>query len=327
MPDHTTLLPAVPDLASAASHVTAEIVGVDVGGTKTHIAAVSANGERRDVIHPSSAWRRGALFDDPANIERLVDVIRDVASMDGETSLVLGMHGCDNAAQRSMATAAIARLVPGRVRVINDAALLGPAAGTDECIQLIVGTGAILIGQTADGHELSVEGYGWLLGDTGSAPALVRDAVRTLVHRADRMLVHEDPLADPFARALADTYDVDDITDLALAFTGEAGATTWGSHAPVLFAAAANGSSVALDTVRDAAATIADGIAALVRRGARGSLIVAAGGVIVNQPLLQEELRSELARVAPGIRLQVLTDPPVDGALALAARPAHTPEK
>lgn len=322
MPDNTALLAADSDIASALSERVADIVGVDVGGTKTHVAAVLADGKRRDSIVPSSSWRHGALFDDPANIDRLVGVIRAVAALGDDTSLVLGMHGCDNATQRSTALAAIGRLVPGRVQVINDAALLGPAAGTDACIQLIVGTGAILIGQTPDGRELSVEGYGWLLGDTGSAPGLVRDAMRSLVYRADRMMIHEDPLADPFARALAEIYGVDDITELALAFTVDAGATAWGAHAPALFDAAASGSPVALDTLRAAAATIADGVAALVRRGATGSLIVAAGGVIVNQPLLQDLLRSELVRVAPGLRLQVLTDPPVEGALALAARPA-----
>jgi N-acetylglucosamine kinase-like BadF-type ATPase len=305
--------------STAPARPLAVTVGVDVGGTKTHVAVLDTDGGRHDRIVPSSLWRSGALFDDDENFDRLISVILDVAAVDERTALVFGMHGCDNAAQWAAATSAISSRVAGRVSALNDAALLGPASGTDRCIQLIVGTGAVILGETADGDHISVEGYGWLLGDYGSAPALVRDAMRLLVQRADRT-VQGDPLDDPFARALAEVYGAADVTELALAFTVGASATTWGAHAELLFACAEQGSAIARDTIDSAAVTIADGIAAVVRRGAVGSTVVAAGGVIVNQPLLQTRLRAELARVAPELELFVLAAPPVDGALALAAR-------
>ncbi|MDO9590880.1 MAG: BadF/BadG/BcrA/BcrD ATPase family protein [Microcella sp.] len=293
-------------------------IGVDVGGTKTHVAVIDVENSRRDHIVPSSLWRTGALFDDAENFTRLIALILTIARVDENTSLVFGMHGCDNAAQRVAAKALLSQRVRGRVHAINDAALLAPASGVGVCIQLIVGTGTVMLGETADGEHLSVEGYGWLLGDHGSAPALVRDAMRLLVRRADRT-VRGDPFADPFARELAKVYGARDVTELALAFTVGASATTWGAHAALLFDSAAQGSVIANDTIDAAAATLAEGVVALVRRGAIGTTIVAAGGVIVNQPRLQSGLRAELARVAPAHELIVLTAPPVDGALALAA--------
>jgi glucosamine kinase len=316
--ERTTLSPDSTDSAlSPHAHRPAVFVGVDVGGTKTHIAALAADGSRTDRIVPSSAWRVGALFDDDENFTRLIGQVLELTTVDADSTLVFGMHGCDTVGQGVAATAALSARVPGTVRALNDAALLGPALGATECIQLIVGTGAVILGQNARGENLTVEGYGWLLGDYGSAPALVRDAMRLLVQRADRALAG-DPLDDPLARALADAYGATDVTELALAFSVTASATAWGAHAPLIFAALDQGSVLADDTVSAAAATIADGVAALVRRGAIGGTVVAAGGVIVNQPVLQARVRTELARLVPGLTLRVLTAPPVDGALALA---------
>ena len=321
MSEHTALSSTIDSAPVPPARRPAAIVGVDVGGTKTHIAAIAADGSRTDRIVPSSLWRIGALFDDDENFSRLVGQVLDLTAVDAESTLVFGMHGCDTAVQWAAATAALSLRLPGSVRALNDAALLGPALGATECIQLIVGTGAVILGQNSDGENLTVEGYGWLLGDYGSAPALVRDAMRLLLQRADRAL-GGDPLDDPLARALATAYGATDVAELALAFSVGASATAWGVHAPLVFEAAAQGSVLATDTLDTAATMIADGVAALVRRGAVGSTVVAAGGVIVNQPVLQERVRAELSRLVPGVRLRILTAPPVDGALALA-RAAH----
>ncbi|HWS33550.1 MAG TPA: hypothetical protein VN408_12510, partial [Actinoplanes sp.] len=121
-------------------------VGVDVGGTKTHIAVV-ADGTRRDVLIPSADWRRGRLFEDPGNLARLAELI--TATVPGPYRIAIGLHDLDTEEQRAVAVEDLTRRLPGSVRVVNDAELLGPAAGLDECLKLIVGTGAIALGTGA----------------------------------------------------------------------------------------------------------------------------------------------------------------------------------
>lgn len=292
-------------------------VGVDVGGTKTHVVALGPDGGRADVVVPSADWRDGSLFSGADNFARLAALVARVVPAGAVARVAYGMHGVDTPAQQAAATAELVRHSPGPVLVVNDARLLGPAAGYTECLTLVVGTGAALLGTTADGTALSADGYGAVLADHGSAPALVRELVRAALRSAD-WGTPAATLADPAVRALCAAYAVTTLQDLALAVSLQP-AISWGVHAPLLFEAAAHGSSLADGVLRDAADVLARNVAALRRRGALGDVVVAAGGVITQQPLLRELLVARLAEEAPDLRLEVLTAPPVDGALALAA--------
>ncbi|WP_432572211.1 BadF/BadG/BcrA/BcrD ATPase family protein [Kineococcus sp. SYSU DK005] len=309
-----TAAPAAPPTPASPAGGTPRWVGVDVGGTKTHVAALREGGERSDVVVASADWRRGELFGDPrGNLARLAALITRTAAPGPGTTTTVGAHGCDSPAQVEHAGRALAALLPGRVRVVNDAALLGPAAGVGECLQLVLGTGAVALGATADGRRVRVGGHGWLLDDHGSAPGLVREAFTAVLRRDDRGL----PL-DSFGRALAAEFRAPGVPELALAFAQEASESRWGSLAPLVFEHAAAGAPTARRAVSSAVAAVVEGLQALVRRGAAGRTVVAAGGVVVGQPVVQEALRAALAERLPGLALVVLERPPVDGALALS---------
>ncbi|BCJ62284.1 hypothetical protein [Micromonospora endophytica] len=291
------------------------IVGVDVGGTKTHVAVVGADGNRRDVVVPSADWRRGAMFSDLANFERLAALVGELSPAYGR--IVIGLHDLDTPEQRAVAAAELSRHLPGVVRVVNDAELLGPAAGLERCLQLIVGTGAIALGRDEQGRGLSADGYGALIADYGSAPALVRDTIRRCLRYADEE-GPEAAVADPAMALFCAAYDVRTPADLALAVCAES-AYAWGRHAPLVFDALRQGSPAAGAVVDEAADILARNLAALGRRGALGSVVVGAGGVLTAQPELQDRLRERLRVHAPQLTLQVLTAAPVEGALVLAA--------
>ncbi|TDC85396.1 hypothetical protein E1193_02655 [Micromonospora sp. KC606] len=293
------------------------LVGVDVGGTKTHLAVVGPDRRRHDVVVPSADWRRGPMFSDPANFDRLAALVGDVSPGHRHTRVVVGLHDLDTAEQRVIAATELTSRLPGTVRVVNDAELLGPAAGLEHCLQLIVGTGAIAIGTDDQGTAITADGYGALLADHGSAPALVRETVR----RGLRMADEDGPdaaTADPAVALLCAAYGARTPADLALAVSGE-DVYSWGRHAELVFDALHRGSPVALAVVEEAADVLARNLAAVRRRGARGSVVVGAGGVLTAQPLLQTRVRGRLRVHAPDLTLRVLTAPPVDGALVLAA--------
>lgn len=145
-------------------------IGVDVGGTKTQIVTEDAGGTVADLVVPSTAWRHGALFADPDNLHRLVDLLRGRGALTPRSVLAAGIHDCDTDEQMDQVTTALSTGLGCRVTVVNDAHLLRYATEHRDTIEMIVGTGAIVSGTTADGHRVAADGHGWPVGDHGSAP-------------------------------------------------------------------------------------------------------------------------------------------------------------
>ena len=101
------------------------------------------------------------------------------------------------------------RRLAGRVQVVNDAELMGPAAGYSGGISVVAGTGSIAVARSRDGRMLAAGGWGWILGDEGSAPALVRDAAKAI-----RGAIDAGDGADPLTDALMAELGTDDPTML-----------------------------------------------------------------------------------------------------------------
>lgn len=301
----------MPEHASASPP--ASFLGVDVGGTKTHLAAVRESGDRIDSIVPSASWCRGDLFADPANLERLAELLA-VKGATTATRIVVGMHGCDTPEQVADAAHALSSRLGSRVLVANDGELLSWAAGIPASIQVVVGTGSVVLGRTAEGELVTALGSGWLFSDDGSAPALVRESIREVLRRGDADALGDDPLP----RALFERYGVADLPSLALAATRDAGPTRWGAHAPLVFEMHEAGSDVARAVVDDAGRRIAAAILAVLSRGAQADAIVVGGGVIVGQSTLRVAVSRALAEAGCVLPLSVVTEAPVEGALAWA---------
>lgn len=297
------------------------LIGIDVGGTKTHIRL----GERRgagdlDVRVPTSSWLSGRALHDSRSVAALLGLLHE-AEADRNAPLAIGAHGCDTEQQVEAFRAALAAQHGGPVLVVNDALLVGPAVGVDEFVGVIIGTGSIVVGRDAEGRTVSAGGHGWMIADPGSAPALTREAAKAVARRADRGLP-----PDELGLALMAAFEVADPNELPLALTLRADMHGWARTAPLVFDAAAAGSNDAAGTIAAAAAELAEQIAHVLARGAIAEAVIAAGGVIVNQPPLQDELRRALARRGVPLPMRVLDGDPVAGAVALARqldRAAH----
>ncbi|MDT3345055.1 N-acetylglucosamine kinase [Microbacterium aquilitoris] len=297
------------------------IVGVDVGGTKTQLRAL-VDGEVVDRIVPSEIWRVGAIFDDAENFDRLARLVTDtVGAVPAVT--VVGAHGIDSTRQRHQATALLGDRMPGVVAVVNDAVLLAPAMGLEAAVCVIAGTGSAIVGFDVDGEPVTADGYGWLIADDASAPGISRRAAVALLRAVDRdgAAAMSDPLAARFLAA----FDALDHVDLALRFQASASEASWGGFAPQVFDAAAAGSTIAHGVIAASATHLADAVTAIRGRGAQGTDVIAAGGVMTAQPLLAELLRADLQRHDEALRLHVLDEPPVAGALALALAHSDAP--
>ena len=288
--------------------MTAVLVGLDVGGTKTAVIVETVTGrELVDTVIPSEDWDAEPLEHGVAWIER---AIASVVPEGHEVAAVgIGAQGLDNdTISREFAAA-----VQYPAVAVNDAALLPAAAGLDKGLGVIAGTGSIGVGRDADGSYVITGGWGWVIGDEAGAAGIVREATKAALR------AHDDSLPDDgLLSALCEAFGVADAERLARAVNDEPTMDNWGPRAPAVFAAADGGSVLAASVIEAAGANLASLVDQLVARGAVGSTVVAAGSVVVGQPRLFNALVRGVAATQSQLEVVLLTDPPVVGALALA---------
>jgi glucosamine kinase len=231
------------------------VVGIDIGATKTHVALGRDDELIAQEVVPTSSWRSVSSV---KNAEELVALVDRVAGGQArELPIGVGAHGCDSTQQCLDFEEALAALVDGPVRVLNDAELMPLAMGFHGFIGIVSGTGSIGVARDTQGRLVTAGGWGRILGDEGGASGIVRESVRAVLGSIDR----GEPV-DQLQDRLMTCFNSTDGPELAMAFTRQNSAASWGSYASEVFAAAAEGSLIA-NTVIDGAA---NELASLVER-------------------------------------------------------------
>src|SRR5205085_2564078 len=165
-------------------------LGIDGGGTHT-VALLAGYGGAilgRGAAGPSNRQAGGA----GRALAALDEAVRAAFAAAGRTrgpvaSACLGLAGADRPEDQAVIREWAERVrLAGQVEVTSDAAIL-LAAGTPEGwgLVLIAGTGSIAFGRAADGRRARAGGWGHLLGDEGSAYALVMAALQAVARAAD----------------------------------------------------------------------------------------------------------------------------------------------
>lgn len=288
------------------------VVGIDVGGTKTHLRALAGDTPVADLVRTSAGWRP---HDPVAAAGWLAALVADALPAGARPSAVaVGGHACETARQCAQIRTALQLHFDAPALVTGDAELLVPAAGLDKGVGLVAGTGSVAVGRLPDGTAVQVGGWGAVLGDEGGAAGLVREAARAVWAAYDR---GEEP--DALARGLVAAFGVAEVPALGAALEAASPVSAeWGRHAPAVFMAAADGSPLARTVISEAGRSLAALVARLAARGVPVDDVVVAGGTILAQPSLYEAFTTALTETIPGARVQPLRTPPVQGAVALA---------
>jgi len=286
------------------------IVGVDIGGTKTHVAVQRPDGTRREQLVRTSTWRqRRNLSNDVAGLHELLHAISN-----GEPEVsVVGSHGCDTDADCLALQEALSTRLSGIVLVLNDSELLLPAAGKKEGIAVIAGTGSIAVSRGPDRKMRSAGGWGWFLGDEGSASGLVREAARAV-----RRSLDQGNQLDQLGRLLVEALGVVNPVEFGRALIDLGSAARIGKLAHLVFDAADAGSQTAADVIYNGGDSLAILVEELINRGALGNHVITAGGVISRQSRLFLAFKDALRLRVPDANLALLKSAPVTGALLLA---------
>ena len=287
------------------------LVGLDIGGTKTELVCEDTHGHRLAERRIASAEWSASPVDSAADwIGQLVASV-----CPGGTRIAavgVGAQGCDtNEHCRVLEAALEARGYAARV--VNDGALLVPAAGETEGIGVIAGTGAIAVGRDAAGRYIFAGGWGWVLGDDAGAVGIVREATRSALSAHDRGEADDGLMA-----ALLEAFGAADPNALTRTVNDEPTIENWGPRAPAVFAAADAGSARAVGVIDGAAGHLVELVEQLRGRGGTGDVVVEAGTVIVRQRRLRERFEARLHEACPELRTRLLDAPPVLGAVALA---------
>ncbi|HEY4459659.1 MAG TPA: BadF/BadG/BcrA/BcrD ATPase family protein [Pseudonocardiaceae bacterium] len=293
--------------------MTRVVAGLDIGGTKVAVRIEAVDGRRLvDTELPAEDWSASPVGAAAAWLRtRLHRVLPRAAQL---VAVGIGAQGCDTQ-QHCVELAAALHEIGVRATVVNDAALLVPAAQLTTGIGVVAGTGAIGVGQNARGDTVFAGGWGWVIGDEAGSAGIVRLATIAALAAHD-----EGRPDDGLLTALQRAFRVDGPESLARAVNDEPTTGNWGPRAPAVFDAADAGSALAIGVIDAAADHLSTLVDRLVARGAIGSDVVAAGSVIIGQSRLAKAFEDRMAATHPNLTVTFLDEPPVIGAVVLARR-------
>ncbi len=161
------------------------VIGIDAGGTKTVGLLADESGKVLREARGGGANLRvhGELGVEKA-LFQVIDALDAPAPVD---ALCLGIAGVARDEERALVRDLLRRLgIRREVRIVNDALVALVAGAPDgHGIVVVAGTGSIAYGVDPSGKSARSGGWGYLLGDEGSAFWLGHAAVRQGIRSAD----------------------------------------------------------------------------------------------------------------------------------------------
>lgn len=282
------------------------IVGIGRGGPSDHFHAAGGEARNRSAIHGATLSALDAAG----------------ATTNDIISVVLGLTGAPTAPQAPRLAEAIVREIatPRTVAVVADYVtnLAGASCGQPGVV-VIAGGGSIAYGTDASGREAVAGGFGYLLGDEGSAYDIGRQAMVAAARASD-------------GRGNTTNLEAWLVTALGLGSTREITRVVYAAGftrdriselAPLVAEVAEAGDLVARGILERAGRELGLAALAVVRRlfdpGAAPVVFPTGGVFAAGEPVLGP-FRTTLHGGSPESTLGVPAFPPVVGSLLLAAR-------
>jgi len=295
------------------------VLGIDAGGTKTVCLLADAEGRiAGEGIGPGG----NLLTFGEEHLERALRQAIDGALHGHDlpiAAVCLGLAGVDRAEDERIVRNIVARIgYQSHVVIVNDA-LIALWAGTDEPagIVIVAGTGSIVYGRNARNVAARAGGWGHIIGDEGSGYWIGREVLRAVVRAADGR--------GPRTRltgAVLEHFGLADLTGLPrIVYDLELPRANVAALGPVVQAAHDAGDAVATRILTEAVEELVFAAGSVVRQldlANQEFHFVLAGGVFRAVPWLAGELPVRLAAIAPQSHARVIDDEPAMGAVRLA---------
>ena len=303
--------------------MSAVVIGVDGGGTRTRIWVADERGQQLGSAEgPGSALR-------PGETDRSADVIvsttrEALASCDmthvTPKVLCVGVAGAGREPERqALWQALVARDVADEIVVHADAAIaLDDAFGDGAGILLVAGTGSVAFGRGPTGSTSRCGGWGPVCGDEGSGAWIGRRALSIVTAASD-----EREPATALVGAVLTAAQVNEVDGL-VGWAGLATPADLAALAPVVASVADAGDLRANSLLSMASEELVLHVRTLARQlfgDERASVPVAfAGGLLSPGGPLRKRVESRMKTAVPGAQLRSEEVVPVRGAVRGALR-------
>jgi N-acetylglucosamine kinase-like BadF-type ATPase len=319
-------------------------LGIDGGGTKTTCAV----GDESQLLAtatagPSNIVRVGEL----QARESLQQSVRQACAAAGITPAQVA-HTCvggSGAARPEVAAIvrrSLAEVLVTLIDVVGDMQIaLEAAFDTGPGVIVIAGTGSIAYGRDANGTTVRAGGWGFAIGDEGSAHWIGRAAVSAVLRASDLLSADlspadlssnasdRTPQSNPLpgsalASALCKAWGVTSLADLARA----ANSIPPPDFAALFPAVTASSDNLATQVLTHAGSELAQVAAVVIGRlfakGQTAAVPVAMiGGVFRYAPLVRQVFYNELCTLDPRVEVNPQVVEPVEGALRMSRRARH----
>jgi glucosamine kinase len=303
--------------------MTAIVVGVDGGGSKTRVRVADGTGaELITVDGPPSAIHPGRVDQSTDAIARTIaDALSAAGMAEVRPGVVcIGVAGAGREGERdALWQALVARDVADEIIVTTDATIaLDDAFGDGAGILLISGTGSIGVGRGPTGTVARCGGWGPVIGDEGSGAWLGRRALGVVTAAHDG----REP-ETTLTGAVLTAAVVDDVHGL-IAWAARASAAEFAALAPAVLHCADTGDARADTLLAFAVEELLLHVRALARRLFVDELaaydVALAGGLLYRGSPLRTRLERRLASAVPGAQVRQAEVIPARGAVAGALR-------
>ena len=290
------------------------VVGIDAGGSKTRAFAVDRDG----AVVGRGAGGGANLLSSPDPAGSIAAALTESLGSAKPEAVVLSCSGGDRPADREKGRAILTQLLGPAVRieVTHDAIAALYAGNPAGCgVVLISGTGSIAFGRNDEGDERRAGGWGYLIGDEGSAVWLGLEGLRAAAHHAD-------------GRGAGTAITAHVLRELGVQSFMEVIPQLYGRPhpAPAILAAvravgraAAEADAIGVSIVQRGAhalARAASVVAAELRLG--DGPVYLAGGAFESLPSLERAVRGELLAMLPRATVEPVSEEPAMGAARLA---------
>ena len=306
------------------------VIGVDIGGTKSHLALFDAEGN----IIELGQWgglnhegMSGSFVQFENELGQFVNQVfsKNSVSINQVSGAAFGIAGVDTKEQHSIVSQILKKIGFKNFTLTNDA-YLGIPAGSRNGVGIcaINGTGCTIAGLNKKGDFLQIGGLGYITGDKGGGGAYM--GTRMLSEVYNELFRKGTPtiLTSYMFENLGITNKYDYVEKICKKIN--AGNFPLYKCSPIIFEAVKQNDSVAASILREIAESYANGISCMIEElkfpDDDDLYVVLAGSVFVkgDHPLLVDTLKGKVSNDNPGRRIKynLLNVPNVAGAVIWA---------
>lgn len=296
-------------------------LGIDGGGTKTTCAV----GDESRVLATATAG--------PSNIVRVGElnareslrqaVLQACAAAGIAPEQIAGTYiggsGAGHPEVAEIVRKILAEMVRSPIVVAGDMqSALEAAFDNGPGVVVNAGTGSFAYGRNQRGETMRAGGFGFAIGDEGSAQWIGRSAVNLLLRASDRL----DGIAEtPLAKALFKAWGVSSLADLSRA-ANSVPPPNFAALSPAVFASDDDVATQVLSAAGRELSAIADVVIGRLFAKDHGAAVPVAmtGGVFRHAPRVRDVFYNELHRIEPRAEINPQVVDPVEGALRMARR-------